>query len=227
MASDRHSRASSHRHCKRATRSALWLRPATSSASVGGRLRTCCAGWDTSRFTSIPSLTKTSILPARPQRRARELEEMFVRDEVRAIVCARGGYGSNYLLERLDLEKIKAHPKIFVGYSDLTTLLTYFTDSAGLVTFHGPMVAKDFGQRRRSRSVFLGKRSDRRLRSGRSKSDPEVRSLVEGDCRRNSLWRMPFHTGGFAGHAVRDPARREPSCLSKTLRLSLTRSIAC
>ena len=48
-------------------------------------------------------------------RRARELEEMFVRDDVRAIVCARGGYGSNYLLPALDLEKIKAHPKIFVG----------------------------------------------------------------------------------------------------------------
>jgi len=63
---------------------------------------------------------------------------------VRAIVCARGGYGANYLLEELDLEKIKAHPKIFVGYSDLTTLLTYFSDGTGLITFHGPMVAKDW-----------------------------------------------------------------------------------
>ena len=78
------------------------------------------------------------------ERRARELEEMFTRDDVRAIVCARGGYGSNYLLESLDLQKIKAHPKIFVGYSDLTALLTYFADAAGLVTFHGPMVAKDW-----------------------------------------------------------------------------------
>ncbi len=78
------------------------------------------------------------------QRRARELEEMFAREEVRAIVCARGGYGANYLLETLDLEKIKAHPKIFVGYSDLSTLLTYFVDAAGLVTFHGPMAAKDW-----------------------------------------------------------------------------------
>jgi muramoyltetrapeptide carboxypeptidase len=77
-------------------------------------------------------------------RRARELEEMFVREDVRAIVCARGGYGANYLLRTLDLEKIKASPKIFVGYSDLSTLLTYFYDAAGLVTFHGPMVAKDW-----------------------------------------------------------------------------------
>ena len=77
-------------------------------------------------------------------RRARELEEMFTRDDVRAIVCARGGYGANYLLNTLNLDKIKAHPKIFVGYSDVTSLLTYISDSTGLVTFHGPMVTKDF-----------------------------------------------------------------------------------
>ena len=78
------------------------------------------------------------------KRRARELEEMFAREGVQAIVCARGGYGANYLLPALDLEKIARHPKIFVGYSDITTLLTWFSDAAGLVTFHGPMVAKDF-----------------------------------------------------------------------------------
>lgn len=77
------------------------------------------------------------------RRRARELEEMFERDDVRAIICARGGYGTNYLLQELDLAKLQRHPKIFVGYSDVTTLLTWFT-SAGLVTFHGPMVTKDF-----------------------------------------------------------------------------------
>jgi len=78
------------------------------------------------------------------ERRVRELEEMFIRDDVRAIVCARGGYGSNYLLGALDLEKVKANPKIFVGYSDLTSLLTYFYEAAGLITFHGPMLAKDW-----------------------------------------------------------------------------------
>jgi len=78
------------------------------------------------------------------ERRARELEEMFARAEVKAILCARGGYGTNYLLNRLDPGKIVAHPKIFVGYSDVTTLETCFTDSAGFVTFHGPMVTKDF-----------------------------------------------------------------------------------
>jgi muramoyltetrapeptide carboxypeptidase len=76
-------------------------------------------------------------------RRVRELEEMFERDDVRAILCARGGYGANYLLNKINLETIKRHPKVFIGYSDLTCLLTYFAD-AGLVTFHGPMAAKDW-----------------------------------------------------------------------------------
>src|SRR5579863_7580422 len=78
------------------------------------------------------------------ERRVHELEAMFTREDVCAIICARGGYGANYLLSRLNLEIIKSHPKIFVGYSDLTALLTYFSDAAGLVTFHGPMVAKDW-----------------------------------------------------------------------------------
>jgi muramoyltetrapeptide carboxypeptidase len=80
------------------------------------------------------------------ERRARELESMFVRTDVKAIVCARGGYGANYLLPLLDIKKIAANPKIFVGYSDLTSLLTYFCDTTGIVTFHGPMVAKDFAK---------------------------------------------------------------------------------
>src|ERR1051326_8447381 len=79
-------------------------------------------------------------------RRARELEEMFCRDDIKAIICVRGGYGSNYLLPKLDIKTIAGHPKIFVGYSDLTSLMTWFGDAAGLVTFHGPMVGADFNR---------------------------------------------------------------------------------
>ena len=95
-------------------------------------------------FYSESILERDLYFAGSAERRARELEDMFVRDDIRAILCARGGYGSNYLLSMLDRKKIAAHPKIFVGYSDLTTLLTWFTDFANLVTFHGPMVAKDF-----------------------------------------------------------------------------------
>ena len=104
-------------------------------------------GYEPFYFESI--LERDVYFAGSAERRARELEDMFARDDIRAIVCARGGYGSNYLLpardtKTIDLKEIAKHPKIFVGYSDLTTLLTTFTDAANLVTFHGPMVAKDF-----------------------------------------------------------------------------------
>ncbi len=99
------------------------------------------AGYKTFSLDSI--LERDLYFAGTVARRLRELEEMFERDEVRAIVCARGGYGANYLLRDLDRKKIANHPKIFVGYSDVTALLTQFVDS-GLVTFHGPMVAKDW-----------------------------------------------------------------------------------
>lgn len=77
-------------------------------------------------------------------RRLRELHAAFESEDVRAIVCARGGYGCNYLLEHIDLDLVRRHPKIFVGCSDITALLTYLHDATGLVTFHGPMAATGF-----------------------------------------------------------------------------------
>jgi muramoyltetrapeptide carboxypeptidase len=100
------------------------------------------AGYQPFYFDSI--LEQDLYFAGSAERRVQELEVMFSRDDIRAIVCARGGYGTNYLLEKLDLRKIKAHPRIFVGYSDITALLTYLTDAASLVTFHGPMAAKDW-----------------------------------------------------------------------------------
>jgi muramoyltetrapeptide carboxypeptidase len=100
------------------------------------------AGYRTFYFDSI--LDRDLYFAGSASRRARELEQMFDRDDIRAILCARGGYGANYLLPHLDLDKIKAHPKIFIGYSDITTLLMHFLDAAGGVVFHGPMAAKDW-----------------------------------------------------------------------------------
>ena len=91
-----------------------------------------------------PVLEKDLYFAGSVERRVRELEDMFVRDDVRAVLCARGGYGANYLLSRLEVKKIATHPKLFIGYSDITCLLTYFSDAANLVTFHGPMAAKDW-----------------------------------------------------------------------------------
>jgi muramoyltetrapeptide carboxypeptidase len=75
--------------------------------------------------------------------RAADLQALFTNPDVKAIFCCRGGYGSQRLLPHLDAALIAAHPKIFVGYSDLTSLLMYFYSRCGLVTFHGPVVAGD------------------------------------------------------------------------------------
>jgi muramoyltetrapeptide carboxypeptidase len=77
------------------------------------------------------------------ERRAREFQELWRRDDIAALICVRGGYGSNYLLGKIDYSMFAARPKILLGCSDITSLLTAITDRTGLVTFHGPMVAKD------------------------------------------------------------------------------------
>ena len=100
------------------------------------------AGYEPFYFESI--LERDLYFAGPVERRAREMEDMFARDDIRAIICARGGYGSNYLPLMLDPKKIVAHPKILVGYSDITTLVCCLADAANFVTFHGPMVAKDF-----------------------------------------------------------------------------------
>ena len=135
------------------------------------------------------------------ERRARELEEMFAREEVRAILCARGGYGANYLLRALDLKKIARTPKIFAGYSDNTTLLTWFADAAGFVTFHGPMVTKDFalegGVDQSSWEATMT--GSFRMVHPHGRLGPTADGRL---CPRRALWRMPFHAGRIVGHSL-------------------------
>lgn len=78
--------------------------------------------------------------------RAKELEELFVAPEVKAILCLRGGYGSLQLLDLLDYELMAKNPKIFIGYSDITALHIAFWQRANLATVHGPMAATDLAR---------------------------------------------------------------------------------
>jgi muramoyltetrapeptide carboxypeptidase len=73
--------------------------------------------------------------------RAKDINSFFSRDEIDAIICARGGYGAIRLVDRLDWNAIRAHPKIFVGYSDITSIHLGIARQRGFVTFHGPMAA--------------------------------------------------------------------------------------
>ena len=78
--------------------------------------------------------------------RAAALMEAFTRPDVAGVLCARGGYGSAQLLPLLDAGAIARAGKPFVGYSDITTLLAFVTGTAGLVAFHGPMLAGRLGR---------------------------------------------------------------------------------
>ena len=71
--------------------------------------------------------------------RADDINKMFKDKSIKAILCVRGGYGSIRMVDLVDYDMIKKNPKIFVGYSDITTLLMSINKETGLVTYHGPM----------------------------------------------------------------------------------------
>ncbi len=72
--------------------------------------------------------------------RLSDLHAMFADDEVKAIFCTSGGYAAIQLLPDIDWDIIRKNPKVFMGYSDITTLLNPIHEKTGLVTFHGPMI---------------------------------------------------------------------------------------
>jgi len=84
------------------------------------------------------------FLAGSDRERAGDLMKMFQDRKVNAILCVRGGYGTARLLPLLDYEKIRANPKIFIGYSDITSLHCAFLVKANLISFHGPMLNSDF-----------------------------------------------------------------------------------
>ena len=97
--------------------------------------------------------------------RLEDLHSMVDNGDVKAIFCARGGYGSLRLLEKINFDLIRMSPKIIMGYSDITALLLAIYQKAGLVTFHGAVV-KEFSKNRNRNleSVFDLVSSDRLLK---------------------------------------------------------------
>ncbi len=83
---------------------------------------------------------KTGYLAGDDAHRAQLVNRLFKDPAIHAIVCARGGFGSLRILPRLDFDAIRENPKIFMGFSDITALLTAITTLGGLVSFHGPVV---------------------------------------------------------------------------------------
>lgn len=100
-------------------------------------------GYKVTLGKNIRKLVQRNSLAAPDVDRADELMNAFMDDSVKAIFCARGGYGSIHILPLLDYDLIREHPKIFVGYSDITALHLALNKFSNLVTFHGPMPGAD------------------------------------------------------------------------------------
>lgn len=89
--------------------------------------------------------------------RLADLHAAFAAPDIGAVWCLQGGFGSWRLLDQLDFDLLRRHPKPFIGYSDITALHLAMQRRAGFVTFHGPMLAQDLlaGKREPTESHLL------------------------------------------------------------------------
>ena len=88
---------------------------------------------------------KNRYLAGSDEDKISEIHRFFEDDEIKLILCARGGYGAIRLINKIDYNLIKANPKPFCGFSDVTALLLLIYKKTGLITYHSPMACTDFG----------------------------------------------------------------------------------
>ena len=92
--------------------------------------------------TSVPEglFNKKEYFAGSDFKRAEMVDRYFADPNIKAIMCARGGYGSIRILSLLDYKIIQKNPKIFIGFSDVSAMLSALYLKCRLVTFHGPTV---------------------------------------------------------------------------------------
>ena len=91
-------------------------------------------------FTPKGLFEKEDYLAGSDEHRAQILNHLFQEPSIKAVICARGGFGSVRILSLLDYKTIRESRKIFLGFSDITAILTTFQTRCGLIGFHGPMI---------------------------------------------------------------------------------------
>jgi muramoyltetrapeptide carboxypeptidase len=89
---------------------------------------------------------KNRYLAGSDEDKIKELHRFFENNEIKLILCARGGYGAIRLINKIDYELIKANPKPFCGFSDVTALLLMIYKKTGIITYHSPMACTDFNK---------------------------------------------------------------------------------
>ncbi len=139
------------------------------------------------RIKLAPNVHKRhGFLAGTDRERASDLMRMFTDKKVDAVLCVRGGYGTARLLPLLDYKVIAANPKIFVGFSDITSLHCAFLTKSKLVSFHGPMLVSDFSREDLSQFAlksFLETLSGQRSELGKGYGGNTVKVLRRGVAR--------------------------------------------
>jgi muramoyltetrapeptide carboxypeptidase len=91
---------------------------------------------------SRSEFARDGFLAGSDRRRAENLQRALQQDDTKAVWSIRGGYGTARLLSLLDLPRLRHHPKLLVGFSDVTSLLLQLARPGGFVTIHGPVVTQ-------------------------------------------------------------------------------------
>ncbi|MBW1800969.1 MAG: LD-carboxypeptidase [Deltaproteobacteria bacterium] len=128
---------------------------------------------------------KQDYLAGEDHLRLEDLHDMFLNEQVKAVICVRGGYGTMRLLNHIDFDLIREHPKIIVGYSDITALLLGLYQKTGLITFHGPVI-RDMAKKDRKNVEIL-------MRIIRTGEQPEF------DLRKATVLKSGTATGNIIG----------------------------
>jgi len=130
-------------------------------------------------------LLQTGYFAGTDEERAKDLMDKFTDKSVKGIVCARGGYGCSRILPLLNYNLIRSHPKVLIGYSDVTALLYGIYQQAGLITFHGPVGISTFNEYSvdNFKKVLIDPERTETFKNSNSGSDENtygVTTIVEG-----------------------------------------------
>lgn len=131
---------------------------------------------------------KNGYLAGSDRHRADLLNHLFSDPDIDGIICARGGYGAMRILPLLDVDAISSHPKVFVGFSDITVLLDFLVQRCHMVAFHGPTVTTLGKADPSARDRFL---------LALSKPEPLSLSAVSSQVIQSGITAGPFFCGNL------------------------------
>lgn len=148
--------------------------------------------------------------------RANLINTFFADRKIKAIICAKGGFGSMRILSLLDFELIKKNPKIFIGFSDISAILSVLYTKCGFVVFHGPMVASLGDASRKTMEALLAAVSSDTMLAIRPKTGITIRhGVASGPVAGGNLTTLCHLVGtsfepGLKGHLLLLEDKGEP-----------------